>query len=140
MHHRKNCDAISHLAFRLENFRFSCKAQYAIRVSPGVHSNARRFFFVALPNASPSPRGKSGAPLRFPNIGISVRPFFQCLELYQNRRTEIKRGSRFSTENRQCMHIIRTKESNAMHIFRTKFPSMHRMRRLREPVKIHRRR
>ena len=49
-----NCDAISYLCLvativALENFRFSCKAQYAIRVSPDVHSNARRFFFVALP-------------------------------------------------------------------------------------------
>ena len=49
-----NCDAISYLCLvatrlvALENFRFSCKAQYAIRVSPDVHSNARRFFFVAL--------------------------------------------------------------------------------------------
>ena len=49
-----NCDAISYLCFvatrlvALENFRFSVEAQYAIRVSPDVHPNVRRFFFVAL--------------------------------------------------------------------------------------------
>ena len=64
-----NCDAISYLCFvatrlvALENFRFSVEAQYAIRVSPGVHSNARRFFFVALP----SDGGHAGT--RDPTVG-----------------------------------------------------------------------
>lgn len=65
MHHRKNCDSISHLAFRLENFRFSCKAQYAIRVSPDVHSNARRFFFVALRSQDRSPKESVLLPFSF---------------------------------------------------------------------------
>ena len=56
-----NCDAISYLCLvativALENFRFSCKAQYAIRVSPDVHSNARRFFFVDLRSQGRSPK------------------------------------------------------------------------------------
>ena len=67
MHHRKNCDAISHLAFRLENFRFSCKAQYAIRVSPDVHSNARRFFFVALRSQGRNPKESVLLPFSFPD-------------------------------------------------------------------------
>ena len=57
-----NCDAISYLRLvatrlvALENFRFSVEAQYAIRVSPDVHPNARRFFFVALRSQGRSPK------------------------------------------------------------------------------------
>ena len=110
MHHRKNCDAISHLAFRLENFRFSCKAQYAIHVSPDVHSNARRFFFVALRSQGRNP--KESVLLPFPFLllphprgdrppgnvldgmsEIKFRSFPQNYRaLYQNRRARIKRG------------------------------------------------
>lgn len=65
-----NCDAISYLCLvativALENFRFSCKAQYAIRVSPDVHSNARRFFFVALRSQGRSPKESVLLPFSF---------------------------------------------------------------------------
>ena len=68
-----NCDTISYLCFAatrlvaLENFRFSVEAQYAIRVSPDVHSNARRFFFVALRSQGQSPKESVLLPFSFPD-------------------------------------------------------------------------
>ena len=97
------------------------------RLSPDA-SQAR----FGLHSPSPSPRGKSGAPLRFPNSRILVRPIFYCLHSSRNATNYSKTAALESSAAAICKNSegpkfleeprLKTNNLNPVYTFTTDSP------------------